>query len=194
VFRGKPTDCYACHRPAYDATRQPPHSSSGIGTSCANCHTTTTWPGGTYDHSVTTFPLTGAHRTTPCQGCHADGVYRGKPSACLSCHQSDYDATTNPNHRAASFPTTCASCHTTTVWTGATFNHDGQYFPIYSGKHRGKWTSCAQCHTTPNNFQNFTCLTCHEHNKTKMDDEHRGRAGYRYESAACYSCHPRGDS
>jgi hypothetical protein len=27
-----------------------------------------------------------------------------------------------------------------------------------------------------------------------MDSEHQGRAGYRYESQACYACHPQGRS
>jgi hypothetical protein len=27
-----------------------------------------------------------------------------------------------------------------------------------------------------------------------MDSEHAGRAGYRYDSVACYSCHPTGQS
>jgi hypothetical protein len=36
----------------------------------------------------------------------------------------------------------------------------------------------------------FTCLTCHS--KSQADSNHRGRAGYVYDSNACYSCHPRG--
>ena len=55
---------------------------------------------------------------------YADGVYRGKPTTCVSCHQQDY-TTATPNHAAAMFPNTCASCHTTTRWDGATFDHDG---------------------------------------------------------------------
>ena len=193
VYNGKSIACLSCHQADYTATTQPPHGSSGIGTTCSTCHTTTAWLPGSFNHSATTFPLTGAHTTTACLACHGDGVYRGKSTACASCHQTDYNQTTNPNHAAASFPTTCASCHTTTTWLGATFNHDGQYFPIYSGKHRGKWSSCATCHTSPTNFKVFTCLTCHEHNQTSMDDKHKGRAGYKYDSQSCYACHPRGD-
>jgi hypothetical protein len=193
VYKGKPTDCASCHQSDYTATTKPPHGASGIGTTCTSCHTTAAWVPGTYDHTATAFPLTGAHTAASCAACHADGVYRGKSTECVSCHQSDYTQTTNPNHAAAFFPTTCASCHTTSTWNGATFNHDAQYFPIYSGKHRGKWTSCATCHTSPANFQVFTCLTCHEHEQTKMDDKHKGRAGYSYTSTACLACHPNGD-
>lgn len=194
VYRGKPSTCASCHQADYTATTRPPHGSSGIGTTCTSCHTTAAWLPGTYDHSATAFPLTGAHTTATCAGCHADGTWRGKPSTCVSCHQSDYNQTTNPNHASASFPTACASCHTTATWLGATFDHDGQYFPIYSGKHRGKWTTCATCHTSPNNYKAFTCLTCHEHRQSAMDDKHKGRSGYSYTSQACLSCHPTGRS
>jgi hypothetical protein len=192
VYRGKPTDCYSCHQKNYSATKNPPHTAAGFSTTCTTCHTTTQWQGAVFNHSLTRFPLTGAHATTPCLGCHSDGIYRGKTMDCYACHTTDYNNTTNPNHKAAQFPTTCASCHTTTRWQGATFNHDATFFPIYSGAHRGRWSTCSTCHTSPTNFAVFTCLSCHEHNQTDMDAKHRGRAGYRYDSASCYQCHPRG--
>lgn len=191
VYRGKPTACQGCHQADFDATTSPAHAANGIGTTCANCHTTAAWPGAKFDHSVTPFPLTGAHSAAACVACHADGVYRGKPKDCVSCHQGDYAATTNPNHATVQIPTTCASCHTTATWLGATFDHDARYFPIYSGAHRGKWSTCTTCHTSPSNYQVFTCLTCHL--QKDMDDKHSSRAGYRYDSNTCYSCHPRGD-
>jgi DnaJ-class molecular chaperone len=190
VYDGKPTTCVSCHRTDYDRTTLPPHATLAFPTDCRTCHTTTGWPGGTYDHSTTQFPLTGAHRTATCAQCHGDGVYRGKSTVCASCHQADYDAATDPNHRTARFPTTCNTCHTTTTWAGATFNHDASWFPIYSGAHRGRWTSCSDCHTNNANYAVFTCLTCH--GRTNTDSHHSSVSGYRYESQACYSCHPRG--
>ena len=192
VYDGKPTTCISCHRGDYDRTVQPPHATLNFPTDCTGCHTTTAWPGGRFDHATTSFPLTGAHLPLACASCHGDGVYRGKISSCVGCHQAAFDATTDPNHRTARFPTDCASCHTTTVWAGARFEHDSQWFPIYSGAHRARWTSCSTCHTTSANYAVFTCLTCHEHNQSSMDEKHRGRTGYRYDSQACYSCHPRG--
>ena len=192
VYRGKPTACVSCHQQDYNQTATPPHVAAAFSTSCTTCHTTTRWQGATFNHGTTQFPLTGAHLTASCAACHADGVYRGKPTSCVSCHQGDYNTTTNPNHQAAMFPTTCASCHTTTRWTGATFDHDARYFPIYSGAHRGRWTSCATCHTSPTNFTVFTCTNCHTQTSTNSD--HRGVTGYQYLSTRCYSCHPRGSS
>ena len=60
----------------------------------------------------------------------------------------------------------------------------GRYFPIYSGKHRGKWSSCSDCHITPGNYKAFECILCHEHsNRTEVDSKHRGVSGYAYQSA-----------
>ncbi len=38
----------------------------------------------------------------------------------------------------------------------------------------------------------FSCINCHEHRKSKMDDEHKNVPGYLYESTKCYQCHPNG--
>ncbi len=191
-FQGTPSDCASCHMNEYNSA-QPPHASSGFAASaCASCHNTTAWTGAAFDHNATAFPLTGAHVTATCQSCHSDGVYQGKPTACQSCHIADYNAAV-PNHPAAGFAASaCASCHTTTAWTGATFNHDQQYFRIYSGGHAGRWNACSDCHNSPTNFAAFNCLGCHPHdNQASTDSEHSGRSGYRYDSAACYSCHTR---
>jgi hypothetical protein len=148
-----------------------------------------TWQGAVFNHNSTRFPLTGAHTTVLCANCHVGNKFAGTPTACYACHASEFMTVTNPNHVAAGFPTTCESCHTTTTWSGATFNHK---FPIYSGAHSGKWSSCNDCHNNASNYAVFTCLSCHAHDKPKMDDKHKGRAGYVYESLACYGCHPKG--
>jgi len=194
VYKGLPATCVSCHQTDYNGTTNPNHQSAGFPTDCTTCHTTVTWQGASFDHGTTTFPLTGVHTATPCQDCHKNGVYKGLPATCVSCHQTDYNNTTNPNHTAAGFPTDCVSCHTTSTWLGAQFDHDGQYFPIYSGKHRQQWSACSDCHQNASSYAVFTCLTCHEHTKSRMDSAHQGRSGYVYDSQACYSCHPRGRS
>ncbi|HJQ65434.1 MAG TPA: hypothetical protein VJ816_03600 [Gemmatimonadales bacterium] len=191
VYNGKPTTCVACHQADFNRTTTPNHSQAQFPTDCTVCHTTTTWNGASFNHSSTAFALTGAHIPLSCDQCHGDGVYRGKPTACVSCHQTDYNNAVDPNHQQAQFTTDCASCHTTTVWTSATFtNHDAQYFPIYSGAHRGRWTSCSTCHVNPSDYRQFDCLSCHSAGQTTP--HHSGVSGYSYDSPSCYRCHPRG--
>ena len=193
VYAGKNTACSSCHIGEYNGTTSPAHAAAGYSTACETCHNTTSWAGANFDHSQTAFPLTGAHRSAPCASCHGDGVYAGKSTDCSSCHMGDYNTTSNPGHAAAGFSTACATCHTTTAWTGATFDHDGPFFPIYSGTHRGRWTACTDCHTNLNRYTEFNCLACHPHDdKAQTDAKHVGRAGYSYDSRACYNCHPRG--
>lgn len=190
---GTSTLCYSCHKTNYDTATNPNHVASNIPTTCAQCHTTSGWSPATFDHSLTKFLLTGKHTTVSCISCHKNG-YSAIPTDCYSCHQSNYTQTTNPNHTTSNFPTTCADCHTTNGWTPATFDHDGKFFPIYSGKHQGEWNTCADCHNVPTNYGQFTCINCHEHTKTSMDSKHRGVTNYSYLSTACYTCHPKGRS
>lgn len=191
VYKGKSTDCVSCHLADYQGTNDPGHAAAGFPTTCATCHTTASWSGSTFDHSTTAFPLTGAHLTVSCNGCHGDGVYKGKSTDCASCHLTAYQGTTDPNHAAATLSTACATCHTTASWAGAKFTaHDASWFPIYSGRHAGTWSSCATCHTNATNFTVFTCVTCH--GKSETDSQHSGVNGYAYDSNLCYSCHPQG--
>ena len=192
-YVGTTAECQGCHMPQYQSAKNPDHVAGHYPTDCATCHASTTWIGAGFNHDATTFPLTGKHRGAACSSCHGDGVYAGKPIACMSCHTTDYN-TAQPPHLAAGFAASaCASCHTTTTFTGATFNHDGPWFPIYTGRHAGMWSSCATCHTNTSNYAVFTCLSCHPHDdKASTDSHHAGRSGYSYDSNACYRCHPSG--
>lgn len=192
VYTDTPNQCIGCHSTDFENATDPPHDPASFGTDCAVCHTTTAWSPATFDHgTVTGWPLTGAHISVACNLCHVSG-YTNTPTDCYSCHKSDYDATTNPNHASAGFPTSCQDCHNTTRWDDADFDHDGLYFPIYSGKHRGTWSSCADCHPNSASYAEFTCISCHEHNKSDTDSHHREVSGYSYTSSACYNCHPDG--
>jgi hypothetical protein len=190
-YTGTSRECVSCHRSSYDSARNPSHA--GFPTSCDSCHSTNAWRPASFNHDQSRFPLTGAHRGVDCARCHRNGQYAGTPRDCYSCHRADYDGTNNPNHRSAGFPTDCTGCHTTNGWRPASFDHDARSFPIYSGAHRGRWSSCSTCHTSAGNYRVFTCLSCHPHSdRQRTDDKHRNRSGYRYDSAACYQCHPRG--
>ena len=187
VYRGTSRTCVGCHLARYNATTSPNHAQAGFSTACESCHraTDTTWTGVTFNHSQF-FQLQGRHAAAACASCHVGGVYRGTARTCVGCHIARYNATTNPNHAQSGFPTTCESCHlaTDTSWNQGRFTHTR--FPL-TGRHN---VPCAQCHTSP--APAFNCLNCHTRSET--DNEHRGRTGYRYDSAACYSCHPNGRS
>ncbi len=134
-YVGLSPDCVNCHQTDYNQTSNPNHQTNGFSTDCASCHSTNPgWSPATINHDF--FPLTQGHNISDCTQCHTSGTYAGLSPDCVSCHQDDYNQTTDPNHAAAQFPTDCVSCHTTNPgWTPATFDHN-QYFPIYSGKHR----------------------------------------------------------
>jgi hypothetical protein len=179
------SNCYQCHSSNFMGAANPSHVAGNFSHNCQTCHSTTAWQPATFDHSTTKLPLTGAHTTTPCQSCHTNGNYQLVYTGCYSCHISDYNGTTNPNHASAGFPTTCETCHTTTVWTGATFNHT--WFPTSHGNANGV---CSTCHTNPSNYAVFACTSCHTQAQT--DPHHTGVRGYVYNNANCYSCHPSG--
>ncbi len=178
----------------YSASSNPDHDAIAIPTDCEICHTTNPgWEPASFPIHNEYWPLTGAHLTiaSDCDACHG-GNYISTPNECVGCHLDDYNQTTDPDHQAAQFPTTCEDCHTTIAWVPSTFDHDGQYFPIYSGEHEGEWNTCSECHPNPSNYGVFTCLTCHEQGET--DDEHNEVTGYSYNSDACYACHPNGEA
>jgi len=182
--------CASCHLKDFQNTNNPNHTQAGFPQTCEVCHSTSAWIPATFDHNKTSFPLTGAHVKVPCASCHINGRYAGTPTDCYSCHKSDYQKTTDPNHVAAGFPTTCTLCHNTSSWSGATFNHT--LFPIYTGTHAGKWTTCGDCHTNPSNYAVFSCITCHTHDRANTDPHHTEVRNYVYSPTSCYSCHPTG--
>lgn len=189
-YTGTPTDCFSCHQSDFQQATSPNHVAGNFSQTCTNCHTSSAWQPSTFNHISTQFPLLGAHTTVSCGQCHINDRYAGTPMDCYSCHQDDFQRPTSPNHVTLNFSQNCTTCHTMTAWQPATFDHDAQYFRIYSGKHRGEWQSCATCHVNPNDYKVFECILCHEHNQTKMDDTHRERQDYQFNSAACYNCHP----
>jgi len=187
-------ECIDCHQANYDATTNPSHVQGGFSTNCIECHNMTafSWTGAGINHNF--FPLTAGHEINDCNQCHPGGNYSSTSPVCISCHQSDYNGTTNPNHISISFSTTCTDCHTTNPgWKPAEYRNHDVIFPIYSGKHNGEWSSCADCHSNPVNYGQFTCIDCHEHNnQSEMNNKHNDVSGYIYNGTSCFDCHPTG--
>jgi hypothetical protein len=193
-YQGTTNLCSECHQTQYSSTTNPNHASVGIAVQCEDCHTTGPgWDPALFPNHNDYYALNGAHAAVAnnCYLCHS-GNYITTPNTCYACHTNDYNTAADPNHLTLQFSTDCQSCHSENAWEPSTFDHDNQYFPIYSGRHREAWNSCSDCHTEPSNYSVFSCITCHEHNQTDMDKDHDEENGYVYNSTNCLACHPTG--
>jgi hypothetical protein len=148
VFSGLPTTCYGCH------AKNDPHGGR-FGTDCAQCHSTTAWQPASFNHNLSSFPLTGAHANLACTQCHVNNTFAGTPSFCAACHAE-------PAFHAGLFAgTPCDSCHNTSAWTPASYN--GSHPGGCDGNcinHRN--ATCRDCHTV--NLSTATCTKCHDNN------------------------------
>jgi hypothetical protein len=152
-FAGTPSSCASCHG------SDDPHGGR-FGSDCAACHSTNAWRPATFDHSLSGFPLTGAHASTSCTSCHPGGRFSGTSSACASCHGE-------PAYHAGVFGTNCGSCHNTNNWS-ATYN--GSHPSIHGEDGRNhEGATCRDCHTQT--LASATCLKCHDSNNPEEEEE-----------------------
>ena len=149
---------------------------AGFPTTCDTCHKATDadWQPGELQPRPF-FPLVGVHKTQPCAACHKNNVYAGTPRDCVGCHQTQYDATTNPKHVVGRVPDDLRELPQATDATGtrAIFNHD-QVFPLVGGARAAQ--PCAACHE--NNVYTGTprdCVGCHQA-QYNGDDQPEARA------------------
>jgi len=160
------TDCYSCHKAKYDGTTSPNHKTAGYGTDCERCHNMVgrEWSsnGSGFEHGF--FPLTGGH-SIECIACHVSGDYQQKLSTdCKSCHADVYARalTVIPAHATKLSAHECNECHSLNNWNTVRFNqHTGDGFTIYSGRHKGKWDRCTDCHNNDVNYKS-NCKKCHD--------------------------------
>ena len=109
TFVNRPTECVQCHLDSYQAAKAPDHVGGGFP------HRLQSVP---RDLDVAGRALQSRHYSLPADGrasrravpavSRRRGLSRTRTRACVSCHQADYDRTTDPNHRPAQFPTDCA--------------------------------------------------------------------------------------
>jgi len=196
-FHQARSECIDCHEKDYMSVPSPNHVTAGFSRRCTECHQILSWsPAMMVDHDPF-FPIfSGTHRGQwdACGICHTNPSNH-RVFDCLTCHEHN-QGLMDPAHQGISgyayASTSCYSCHPTGE-AGSFVDHDAQFFPIFSGKHSGKWDNCATCHTTPGNRSIYSCLTCHEHDRARMDDKHLGEVSdYSYDSASCLNCHPDG--
>ena len=166
VFDQAPATCAGCHQD--DA---PVEHYEG---DCGACHSEEGWELAVVDHSF--LSIDGGHADLLCSDCHdPDDLTTLTGATCATCHEAPANHLEGP----------CEDCHVVASWSQVTFDHD-DYFPV---PHRGV-SECVSCH--PAGHDSFTCIDCHEHRKSKMDDEHKGISKYEWDSEACLDCHPRG--
>ncbi len=164
--KGTPTRCFDCHW----QRRQDDRYQLRLGRACETCHRPVSWTATRWSHSAATgVPLNATHRILGCDSCHRQLEFRkGLAVDCASCHQKDFQQTSQPNHAAAGFPTACEACHRPADpdWHRARFDHQAS-FPLV-GQHA--LVQCAVCHK--NNVYLGTareCIGCHQadYNGTK---------------------------
>ena len=102
ILKGTSDKCFVCHH------HEDPHRAALP--NCEDCHTQVGWSFTTFDHSMTSFPLKGAHRVASCEDCHRGGVYEGLPTGCADCHFKAAQRVVNPNHANGAFQN-CEQCH-----------------------------------------------------------------------------------
>jgi len=158
VFSNVGHSCQDCHADIHK--RQ-------LGANCEQCHTVRGWTVAIKDvqEHNNRFPLTGAHAAVDCDACHKGGAnskFQTMSTACYSCHQADFQSTSNPNHVTAKFSTTCETCHTTDNWLNAKFDHSLTGF-LLTGGHAVPPRLCVDCHVSNNyNLSGMTCFACHQ--------------------------------
>ncbi len=164
--------CADCHMELEpDATAQHVFD---FGLECLHCHDGIDSYGSDFDHQLTTYPLTGAHPTTSCGGCHGGAStiaeLQSAPTDCAGCHSGD-----DPHQ--GQFTDDCAACHSTETWAESTVDHDLVGFSLV-GAH-GE-TECLDCHIDAQwSGIPLDCAGCHA-----QDDVHRGKLG-----TDCATCH-----
>ncbi len=162
-FQSAPQDCYSCHQ------KDDKHQGK-FGTDCAACHNPSNWSDAKFDHNLAAFKLDGKHADVKCEQCHINGVFKGTPQDCYSCHQKD-------DKHNGQFGKSCETCHNPSGWGDAKFDHNLAAFKL-DGKHAD--VKCEQCHIngvfkgTPQD-----CYSCHQ-----KDDKHNGSNG-----TDCSACH-----
>ncbi|MFQ5607644.1 MAG: hypothetical protein ACE5GA_06835 [Candidatus Zixiibacteriota bacterium] len=200
VAGGAAFTCLNCHQhnqTAVDITHQgiiPGYSYASE--ACYGCHPDGQRASAAIDHGAF-FPInSGVHagQWDACTTCHGAAA-GGAPFTCFECHTHNQLSMDNvhqgrvPGYSYAS--SACFQCHPDGKTSGASIDHD-PIFPIFSGPHQGKWIDCATCHDVAGEGTLFTCFNCHKHDQLAMDDKHKDKPDYSYESRACYNCHPGG--
>jgi hypothetical protein len=142
-----------------------------------------------FDHLKTGFALSGKHVQTRCESCHQNGIFKGTPRDCASCHLSSMRfARGNVVMPQQHLPTqlSCDSCHGTQSFVGARFNHQGVAPGTCTSCHNG---STGSGKPSGHIVTSASCDTCHRSNawSPATSFDHVGVL-----PGTCTSCHGAG--
>lgn len=178
--------CSSCH--------SDPHAGAFVGKGCETCHGGEAWSPAAFGlarhDEESRFALTGAHRVTPCVGCHqpegeASPRFRiDEADDCRTCHRSD-----DP-HEGAFGETRCETCHETGAFLMEDFDHDRDAV-------RSWIQECTVCHgqTQPHGdqFPARECRECHSTSTFRIPDFDHSRSRFPLDGAhqelSCDQCH-----
>ncbi|MGC4114756.1 MAG: hypothetical protein QM765_09130 [Myxococcales bacterium] len=179
-------ECTACHehdQPTMDGAHGTLAGYGWDSAKCYQCHPDGKIP--PFDH--TRFPIgAGARHADTCSNCHKTAD-RTKFD-CTSCHEHDQPTMDGAHGTLAGYgwdSAKCYQCHP----DGKIPPFDHTKFPIGTGAKHAE--TCSNCHKTADRTK-FDCTSCHEHDQPTMDGAHGTLAGYGWDSAKCYQCHPDG--
>ena len=98
------------------------------------------WSAASFDHSTTSFKLTGAHVGVGCAAVPRRAARRRRRPRPVR------RATPSPPSHDSHFAGSCAACHTTKAWRPASFDHKTTSYKLI-GAHLS--VSCSKCHARP---------------------------------------------
>ncbi|HUK62095.1 MAG TPA: hypothetical protein VLV15_02140, partial [Dongiaceae bacterium] len=181
VMRPPHDRCTPCHEdPHQGRFAGGPHARKE---GCVACHGMTAFRPSAYDaaaHATSGFPLEGAHRATPCVGCHASLktpaanaavsarvlTLDDAPLACEGCHKDPHGG----QFAARKDKGACAGCHGTDAFVPASrFDHAHDTRFKLDGAHAR--AACSGCH------------------RPTRDPDGVVRVRYRPTPTACSACH-----
>jgi hypothetical protein len=152
IYHWKNLSCTSCHADPHKGQfkdRMAKVRADGSAAGCEACHNTKAWREVSgFDHSTTKFALLGAHRATPCSGCHKppnletklmNVDFKAAPSQCEDCHQDVHG-----KQFAKAGVTRCAECHNSMKWKPSLFDHEKRTTFSLRGAHQN--VRCAGCH------------------------------------------------
>jgi hypothetical protein len=166
-FRDIGIACIDCHKDIHQPFIQTKYYPEA---NCKICHLENRWADVTFNHALTEFDLTGAHKYQLCRACHIsrdpNGMlqqkFAGLTKNCSGCHIDNHFRQFEKNGI-----TNCESCHNSDNWQNSKFDHNTAAFKL-DGKHKN--VPCGSCHKPVQQgtaifinykIKEFKCESCH---------------------------------